>query len=145
MNRQRQGITQSGVLIIVIASINMLLLLCTCMLMHNHLMPYFGVNVQPASSQFIMGILDRSNTHYISITAGEEPRFFLRSKEIKGGWIGVEKALNALDGDTPGRINIIINADEAVALGTTQRLIDLILTHGFTCAIAAQSATTSTP
>lgn len=140
MKRVRSSLKGNGFHIVVIALLNLFLLLCICVLLHHHRLPRYGANVLPASTHFVMGAYDRSNSHIITVTPGETPRFFLEEKEIKDGLDGIERLFKTWDCAAPARITVVLVCDEAVASGTMQKLADMVLSHGFTCTLAGRPA-----
>lgn len=140
MKRVRSSLKGNGFHIVVIALLNLFLLLCICVLLHHHRLPRYGANVRPAATHFVMGAYDRSTSHIITVTPGDTPRFFLEEKEIKGGLDGVEEILKTWDCASPNRVTVVLVSDEAVSVGTMQKLADMVLSHGFTCSFAGLPA-----
>lgn len=138
MRRVRSSLQGNGFHIVVIALLNLFLLLCVCVLLHHHRLPRYGANVRPAASHFVMGAYDRSNSHIITVTPGEIPRFFSEEKEIMDGLQGVESILKSWDCTNPSRVTVVLVCDEAVSAGTLQTLADMVLSHGFTCSFAGR-------
>ena len=136
MRRVRTSLKGNGFHIVVIALLNLFVLLCICVLLHHHRLPRYGANVRSAATHFVMGSYDRSNSHIITVTPGNVPRFFIEEKEVKEGLAGVEKILKSWDCAAPNRVTVVLVCDEAVAVGTMQRLADMVLMHGFTCTYA---------
>lgn len=140
MRRVRTSLKGNGFHIVVIALLNLFVLLCICVLLHHHRLPRYGANVRSAATHFVMGSYDRSNSHIITVTPGDVPRFFIEEKEVKEGLAGVEKILKSWDCAAPNRVTVVLVCDEAVAVGTMQRLADMVLMHGFTCTYAGRPA-----
>ncbi len=140
MQRVKSTLPDSGFPIIIIAWANILLLLFVCALLKNHSLPQFGVDVVSSESHFNISRIDRKQTHFITITAGDKPRLFLDTKELPNSQDEIAKALKALAGKNPTRTHIVIIQDEAVAVGATQQLIDEILRLGYRCSLAARPA-----
>lgn len=141
MRRIRSNLNGTGFAILIAAGVNLFVLLCMCVLLTSYRPPRYGVNIKPAASHFIIGAYDRSLSHIITISPGETPRFFLDDREVPDGLEGIGKQLTEWDCPTPSRVTIIIVCDEAVAVGSVQRLADKILMHGFTCAFYGRPST----
>ncbi len=138
MKRNRLTLSDGGWPIIVIASINLLLVLCIIFVLNNHTSPHFGMNVRMAESSFIMSNINRQATQVLTVAAGDTPRFYLGSKQINGTWAALEQELKTLREEQPNQTNIVLVADECVTVGTLQRMMDLMMTLGFNCTIAAR-------
>lgn len=136
--KRRTSLSEGGFSIVIIAGINLLLLLCVCFVLQNHLAPRFGFNVHMASSHFVMRQLDRNDSKIITIGAGDYPRFYLGAEELRDGWNGVDRILTEWANTRGDRLTVVIVADAAVATGTTQKLMDKILKKGFSCTIASR-------
>ncbi len=140
MRRPKSTLGSNSLPILILSGFSLILALSAIFALRFHITPHYGQQVQMASSHFVMGMFDRSMRHTITITAGEKPHFYQNNKLIHNGWQGLEQYLNTLDCANPSRVNIILVHDEAVSQGTTQRLIDLVLQHGFNCTLAARPA-----
>lgn len=138
MRRIRSSLKGTGFAIIAVAGVNLFLLLCLCVLLNTHRLPRYGVSVLPAESHFVIGHFDRSHSHILTMTPGDTPRFFLEEKEVEGGLEGVEALLSGWDSPNPERVVVVLVCDEAVSAGTVQRVADMVLMHGFTCAFAGR-------
>lgn len=138
MKQNRLTLGDGGWPIIVIATINLMLLLCIIFVLNNHASPHFGMNVRMASSSFVMSNLNRQETQVLTIAAGDTPRFYLGSQAITGSWEGLNTKLEQLREEQPDQTNIVIVADESVTVGNLQRMMDAILSMGFNCTIAAR-------
>lgn len=140
MHRVRSTLKEGGFPILVVAGVNLFLLLCTCVLLTNHLGPRFGYTVQPQESHFRMASYDRNNTYTVSVAPGDSPRIYVGGDLVRGGFEGFEKQLAAWDCPVPSRVSVILVMDTAVPVGVSQRLTDMILSHGFTCSYAGVPA-----
>lgn len=141
MRRIRSRLSDSGLSVIALAGVNLVLLLCLCVLLNTHRLPKYGLNVIPAESHFLISQFDRTQSHVITITPGREPRFFLEGREIKNGMHGVEEALSQWDGPLSSRVTVVLVCDNAVPAGTVQSVVDRILSHGFNCALSGRPTT----
>ena len=130
----------SGLAIIVVAAVSMMLALCVCVLLPRHMTPRYGVQVRPEGSHFVMGAYDRSNTHIISVAAGDECRLYEGAELIPGGLRGFEERMAQWQADKPGQTTVVLVADKAAPSGVVQQLIDRVLARGFNCNYAAVPA-----
>lgn len=137
MRRIRSELHDMGGTALALCGISLLLVLCCCVLVSHHTAPRYGVRVRPAASHFTMGGYDRSQTHILSVSAGEEPRLYDGSERIAGDMQGVEPLLTQWAGETPSRVTVVLVADSAVTAGTLQQLTDMVLSHGMNCHLGA--------
>ncbi len=140
MRRLRTNLKVTGTALLAAAGVNVVVLLCMCVLLTSYRPLRYGVNIHPADTHYVIEAYDRTGSHIIAVSPGETPRFFLESQEIHGGFDGVEKVLASWDCPNPSRITVIVACDEAVSIGTIQKLTDLILLHGFNCAFFGRPA-----
>lgn len=140
MRRVRSTLRSTGSPILVIAGVNLFLVLCICVLLTNHLIPRYGFTVQPQDSHFVIGSYDRDQMHIVSVAPGNEPRIYVESELVRGGYDGFEKYLSSWDAPNPSRVSVVLVVDKAVAAGAVQRLTDMVLAHGFTCSHAGVPA-----
>lgn len=138
MRRVSSTLRDSGFPIVITVGANLVLLLCACVLFSNHLTPSYGVRVRPAATHFVMGSYDRSHMRIITVMPGNEPRFYIDSLEVAGGYEGLQQALTSWKRPNPSQLTVILNADEAVPHGVLQRLMDMVLSHGFTCTLTGR-------
>lgn len=138
MKKAHLSLKDGGWPLIVIAGINLMLVLCIIFVLRNHISPHFGVNVRMMSSHYVMGMVDREQSLILTITAGDEPSYYLGNKKVEGGRKELNKTLEALNAEDEARHTIIIVADEAVSVGNLQAVTDIILAHGYTCTLAAR-------
>lgn len=137
MRRIRSQLHDTGRTALALCGISLLLVLCCCVLLTHHVAPRYGVRVRPAASHFTMGGYDRSQTHILSISAGDVPRLYDGSDRIPGDMQGVEKVLSQWAGETPSRVTVVLVADSAVTAGTLQTLTDMVMRHGMNCNLGA--------
>lgn len=140
MRRVRSKLSDSGTSVLALAGVNLVLLLCLCVLLNTHRTPKYGLNVCPAESHFVFSQFNRSHTHVLTITPGEEPRLFIEGDEIRGGMRGLEKLLKTWDDGHPSRVSVILVCDASVSTGVLQYVTDRILSHGFNCALSGRPA-----
>lgn len=141
MRHIRSTLTHSGASALFSSGALLLLVLCACALLTNHLVPRFGMRVRPAESHFVMGGYDRSLSHIVTILPGDTPRFYDESTPVPDGMSGFAACLDSWKCDTPGRVTVILVIDEAVAAGTVQRAVDMILSRGYNCSFSGTPAT----
>lgn len=140
MRRVRTTLKDGGFPILVAAGVNLLLLLCICVLLSNHLVPRFGYAVQPQESHFVIGSYDRDRTHIVSVAPGDSPRLYDGEDLIRDGYAGFEKRLEKWNSANPARVNVILVLDKAVPSGVVMKLTDMILAHGYSCSYAGVPA-----
>ena len=138
MRRVRSKLSDSGAPVIALAGVNLVLLLCLCVLLNTHRLPKYGLNVRPAESHFVMSQFDRSASHVVTITPGAPPRIFVEGKEVHGGSEGLEDELKSWNTGYPLRVSVIVVCDSAVPAGTLQGVVDRVLSHGFNCALSGR-------
>ncbi len=136
--RPQSTLEPAGFPVVVVSGLSTLLLLGVCGLLGKHRVPQYGIDVLPAETHFTMRSIERDNTHTITISAGDKPRLFFDAKELQGSWQELETQLKALEGNP--NVHIVLVQDEAVSVGTTQRIVDRILTYGYSCSLAARPA-----
>ena len=143
MRRVRSNLNDSGFAIVILAGANLFVLLCLCVLLTSYRSPRFGVSIRPAASHFSIERFDRSLSHIITITPGETSRYYAGDEEIPDGLLGVKHLLEKWKEAPvrPDSITVIIACDEAVSVGTVQKLADMIMQQGFTCAFYGCPAT----
>lgn len=140
MRRVRSNLKSSGFSIIILAGVNLFVLLCMCLLLTSYRAPRHGFNIHPATSHFVMGAYDRSQSHIVTITPGNPPRFYVEDHEVAQGLDGMDETLDAWANPTPSSVTVIIVCDEAVAVGDVQQLTDKVLSRGYTCAFFGRPA-----
>ncbi|WP_418386242.1 hypothetical protein, partial [Akkermansia sp.] len=98
--------------------------------------------VKAPSSRFLMNIV--GDVEFISVTAGDQPAFYIGNRLIEGGLPGVSAELDRIsrenEGDGEGRMGIALRLDSAVSRALEQQLVDMVLAKGMTCYIAAEPA-----
>ncbi|MBR1982796.1 MAG: hypothetical protein IKA23_08605 [Akkermansia sp.] len=140
MRRVRSTLKEGGFPIIVVAGVNLFLVLCVCVLLSNHLMPRFGFTVQPQETHFAIESYNRDLTHIVSVAPGAEPRLYVGSELVRGGFPGFEQQLKSWSVPNPSRVSVILVLDKAVPAGVVHRLTDMVLSHGYTCSYAGVPA-----
>lgn len=123
-----------------VSGVLLLLVLCACVLLTNHLVPEYGLLVRPADSHFTMGMYDRSQSHLVTVLPGDEPRLYIDSAPVEGGMSAFPALLDSWANATPSQVMVIFVVDEAVTAGVVQRLTDMVLQHGYSCSMAGTPA-----
>lgn len=141
MRRVRSQLNHSGASALVVSGCLMLMALCACLMMTNHLVPNYGVRVRPADSHFAIGEYDRNTAHIVTVLPGDEPTLYEESKPLPGGLPAFARRLEAWSAEKKtSRGTVIFVIDEAVSAGTVQRLTDMVLSHGMECCVAGTPA-----
>lgn len=138
MRRVRSKLPDSATSVVALAGINLVFLLCLCVLLNTHRLPKYGFNICPAESHFVMARYDRAYSHVITITPGMTPRLYLEGFEIPGGLNGLDEVLNSWDDGHPGRVSVIVVCDAAVSVGVVQQVADKAISHGFNFSLAGR-------
>lgn len=120
--------------------LNVLILVFVMTLASSYIESNYGYGVKVPSSRFMMNV---TGTRYVlSVTAGENPVFFLNNKRVTGGLPMLRNELGRIAGaygeGGGSRTTIILYFDRAVSHGMEQELINLILEKGMNCAVAAR-------
>lgn len=141
MRRVRSQLNHSGASALVVSGCLMLMALCACLMMTNHLVPNYGVRVRPADSHFSIGEYDRTAARIVTILPGDEPTLYVESNLLPGGMSAFAELLDEwAKNNNAAKVTVILVIDEAVAAGTVQRLTDMVLTRGMDCCIAGTPA-----
>lgn len=138
LSRIETRLDSSATPLLTLVFINLLIIITVCTLLSSHIIPTYGINVRTVATHFVMGSMDRDLSHTITVSAGDQARFFISGKEITKGWAGIDEILDSWQCETPSRVTVIIYQDEAVSVGTMQRLVNRILLQGYTCTVAAR-------
>ena len=138
MRKIRSELHNCGFPILVVGFVSLFVIMCMCVMLGVHRSPVFGMRIEPEASHYVMGAYDRSLSHFITVTPGKTPRFFVEEHEIPGGLEGMEPLLKQWEttSSDPHRVRVVLVCDRAVPAGTVQRLVDMVLGHGFDCAIS---------
>lgn len=141
MRRIRSQLNHSGASALVVSGCLLLLVMCACVMLTNHMVPNYGVRVRPADSHFAIGEYDRAAAHIVTILPGNEPTIYVESNILPGGMTAFAGQLDAWAAENKAaKVTVILVIDEAVAAGTVQRLTDMVLLRGMECSIAGTPA-----
>lgn len=126
----------------VVVLLDLVVLVCVLTIMTSRVGMAYGYEVKATSSRFLMNIV--GDVEFISVTAGDQPAFYIGNRLIEGGLPGVSAELDRIsrenEGDGGGRVGIALRLDSAVSRALEQQLVDMVLAKGMTCYIAAEPA-----
>ena len=126
----------------VVVLLDLVVLVCVLPIMTSRVGMAYGYEVKAPSSRFLMNIV--GDVEFISVTAGDQPAFYIGNRLIEGGLPGVSAELDRIsrenEGDGGGRVGIALRLDSAVSRALEQQLVDMVLAKGMTCYIAAEPA-----
>ena len=126
----------------VVVLLDLVVLVCVLTIMTSRVGMAYGYEVKAPSSRFLMNIV--GDVEFISVTAGDQPTFYIGNRLIEGGLPGVSAELDRIsrenEGDGGGRVGIALRLDSAVSRALEQQLVDMVLAKGMTCYIAAEPA-----
>lgn len=117
---------------------------CSCLRADDHdfrVGMAYGYEVKAPSSHFLMNIV--GDVEFISVTAGDQPAFYIGNRLIEGGLPGVSSELDRISrehGENGSRMGIALRLDDSVSRALEQQLVDMVLAKGMTCYIAAEPA-----
>ena len=126
----------------VVVLLDLVVLVCVLTIMTSRVGMAYGYEVKAPSSRFLMNIV--GDVEFISVTAGDQPAFYIGNRLIEGGLPGVSAELDRIsrenEGDGGGRVGSALRLDSAVSRALEQQLVDMVLAKGMTCYIAAEPA-----
>ena len=126
----------------VVVLLDLVVLVCVLTIMTSRVGMAYGYEVKAPSSRCLMNIV--GDAEFISVTAGDQPAFYIGNRLIEGGLPGVSAELDRIsrenEGDGGGRVGIALRLDSAVSRALEQQLVDMVLAKGMTCYIAAEPA-----
>ena len=126
----------------VVVLLDLVVLVCVLTIMTSRVGMAYGYEVKAPSSRFLMNIV--GDVEFISVTAGDQPAFYIGNRLIEGGLPGVSAELDRIsrenEGDGGGRVGIDLRLDSAVSRALEQQLVDMVLAKGMTCYVAAEPA-----
>ena len=140
--KTRSTLPTGAVFMQVVVLLDLVVLVCVLTIMTSRVGMAYGYEVKAPSSRFLMNIV--GDVEFISVTAGDQPAFYIGNRLIEGGLPGVSAALDRIsrenEGDGEGRMGIALRLDSAVSRALEQQLVDMVLAKGMTCYIAAEPA-----
>lgn len=123
----------------VIALLDLVLLVCVLTVMTSRVGMTYGYEIKAPSSRFLMDIV--GNVEFISVTAGDQPAFYVGNRLIEGGLPGVAAELDRMARDHEeggGRMNVALRLDVAVSKALEQQLVNMVLSRGMRCYSAGE-------
>ena len=140
--KTRSTLPAGAFFIQVVVLLDLVVLVCVLTIMTSRVGMAYGYEVKAPSSRFLMNIV--GDVEFISVTAGDQPAFYIGNRLIEGGLPGVPAELDRIsrenEGDGGGRVGIALRLDSAVSRALEQQLVDMVLAKGMTCYIAAEPA-----
>lgn len=126
----------------VVVLLDLVILVCVLTVMTSRVGMEYGYEVKAPSSQFLMNIV--GDVEFISVTAGDQPSFYVGNRLIEGGLPGVSAELDrqarSHEVEGSGRMSVALRLDSSVSRALEQQLVDMVLSKGMTCYIAAEPA-----
>ena len=126
----------------VVVLLDLVVLVCVLTIMTSRVGMAYGYEVKAPSSRFLMNIV--GDVEFISVTAGDQPAFYIGNRLIEGGLPGVSAELDRIsrenEGDGGGRVGIALRLDSAVSRGLEQQVVEMGLAKGVPGYIAAEPA-----
>ena len=125
----------------VVVLLDLVVLVCVLTIMTSRVGMAYGYEVKAPSSHFLMNIV--GDVEFISVTAGDQPAFYIGNRLIEGGLPGVSSELDRISrehGENGSRMGIALRLDDSVSRALEQQLVDMVLAKGMTCYIAAEPA-----
>lgn len=96
----------------VVVLLDLVVLVCVLTIMTSRVGMAYGYEVKAPSSRFLMNIV--GDVEFISVTAGDQPAFYIGNRLIEGGLPGVSAELDRIsrenEGDGGGRVGIALAA-----------------------------------
>ena len=112
----------------VVVLLDLVVLVCVLTIMTSRVGMAYGYEVKAPSSRFLMNIV--GDVEFISVTAGDQPAFYIGNRLIEGGLPGVSAELDRIsrenEGDGGGRVGIALRLDSAVSRALEQQLVDMV-------------------
>ena len=139
--KTRSTLPAGAFFIQVVVLLDLVILVCVLTIMTSRVGMAYGYEVKAPSSQFLMNIV--GDVEFISVTAGDQPSFYIGNRPIEGGLSGVSSELDRISrehGENGSRMGIVLCLDDSVSRALEQQLVDMVLARGMTCYIAAESA-----
>lgn len=140
--RTRSSLPSGAFFLQVVVLLDLVILICVLTVMTSRVGMAYGYEVKAPASRFLMNVV--GELAFISVTAGDPPSFYLGNRLIEGGLSGVSAELDRLsrnhEDEGGERLNIALRLDSAVSRSVEQQLVDMILSKGMTCYIAAEPA-----
>ncbi len=140
--KTRSTLPSGSLYVQVVVFLDLVVLVCVLTVLTSRVGMSYGYEVKAPSSGFLMNVV--GEIEFISVTAGEAPAFYIGNRLIDGGLDGVGAELDrmARENEAKGgaRMSIGLRLDSAVSRALEQQLVDMVLSKGLTCYIAAEPA-----
>ena len=137
--KTRSTLPAGAFFIQVVVLLDLVVLVCVLTIMTSRVGMAYGYEVKAPSSHFLMNIV--GDVEFISVTAGDQPAFYIGNRLIEGGLPGVSSELDRISrehGENGSRMGIALRLDDSVSRALEQQLVDMVLAKGMTCYIAAE-------
>lgn len=136
MRRVRTTLTSPGYPILIAAGFNVFLLFCFLIWAPVHSLPRYGMTFHLWESHHEMESYQRDNLHFLTITAGENPRVYVDGVQMEGGLNELPTHLENWKKDTAKKkLTILLECDPAVTSGMQNQICDLVMRYGFECSV----------
>jgi len=139
--KTRSTLPAGAFFIQVVVLLDLVVLVCVLTIMTSRVGMTYGYEVKAPSSRFLMNIA--GDVEFVSVTAGDQPAFYIGNRLIEGGVPGVSAELDRIfrkHGESGGRTGVALRLDSSVSRALEQQLVDMVLSKGMTCYIAAEPA-----
>lgn len=124
----------------IVVLLDLIVLICVLTMMTSRVGMSYGYEVKAPSSRFLMNAL--GDVEFISVTAGDQPAFYIGNRMIEGGIAGVSLELDHIlrkaQAKDNSRMSIALRLDACVSRALEQELVDLVLSKGLNCYIATE-------
>lgn len=127
----------------VVVLLDLVILVCVLTIMTSRVGMAYGYEIKAPSSRFLMNVV--GDVEFISVTAGDQPAFYVGNRLIEGGLPGVSAELDRIAREHEGKngagsMSIALRLDGAVSHALVQQLVDMVLSKGMSCYSAAEPA-----
>lgn len=139
--KTRSTLPAGAFFIQVVVLLDLVVLVCVLTIMTSRVGMTYGYEVKAPSSRFLMNMA--GDVEFVSVTAGDQPAFYIGNRLIEGGVPGVSAELDRISrkqGESGGRTGVALRLDSSVSRALEQQLVDMVLSKGMTCYIAAEPA-----
>ena len=133
--KTRSTLPAGAFFIQVVVLLDLVVLVCVLTIMTSRVGMAYGYEVKAPSSHFLMNIV--GDVEFISVTAGDQPAFYIGNRLIEGGLPGVSSELDRISREHEENGSRL---DDSVSRALEQQLVDMVLAKGMTCYIAAEPA-----
>ena len=139
MRRVRTTLNSPGYPILIAAGFNVFLLICFLVWAPVHSLPRYGMSFYLWESHHEMESYQRDNLHFLTITAGENPRVYVDGVQMEGGLSDLPARLKEWqETSAKKKKTILLECDPAGTSGVQNQICDLVMTYGFECSIVGR-------